>query len=356
MFKFTKHCVVYGATLLMLLLSSCDPKSGDDSIYPGTEVQGVFVMNEGSYGTPNSASLSIYNPLDNSVIEDIYAQGNTVAMDGMPSSIAFMSGKGYITATDKGKILVIDPKTGKQSAEITGLSSPRNIIGVNNDILVSNLYSNQIDIIDANTLKAKGKIELAKGEAAEFFVRIGDFIYTNFWSFGNSIAKISIQTMSVVKRVEVGVQPMTLFVDANMNLWTMTDGGFQGNPLGYEDPKLVCLDKDLNILKSFSVKRDPASMGVKMMMKNGGSTIYYSNYNVYKFNIDDDKLPVSHFVNTEGKSVYALGVDPINDDLYIGDAKNFVSKGAVHRYDKDGKLVNSFNVGINPNGFTFFLN
>jgi DNA-binding beta-propeller fold protein YncE len=58
--------------------------------------------------------------------------------------------------------------------------------------------------------------------------------------------------------------------------------------------------------------------------------------------------------NTNGSIFpYALGIDPENNQIYLGDAKGFSSSGQVKVYSKDGQLLESFSTGVGPNAFVF---
>jgi hypothetical protein len=67
----------------------------------------------------------------------------------------------------------------------------------------------------------------------------------------------------------------------------------------------------------------------------------------------NDSVP-SLFCDGEGKTFYCLGIQPENGDLYVSDVKDFVSRSAVLRYNKQGILVDEFYAGIISGDF-FFL-
>lgn len=346
------HCVVFSALIATLTLSSC--KFDDNNIIPPADKIGsVFVLNEGNRGASNS-SLSVYNPQTKSVVNDFFATANNAPLGDSPTSVSFYNGNGYVTISNSGKIYVIDPLTGKLVKKITDLNSPRYMVGAGGDrAYLSNLYSNHIDVLNLLNNTVEKKIDLKEGQFVDQFVKVGHFVYTNCWSYGTQILKIDTRSDDVVGSVEVGVQPMCLFLDAKNNLWTMTDGGYEGNPIGNEDPKLVCLDLNLNIIKEFTVKREPMARSVKMAMANLGETIYFQNLNLFKLHINSTELPNSPFIDLSTKNVYGLAVDPVSDDIYMSDAVDFVQNGAVLRYDSQGKLLDSFTVGINPGAFSF---
>lgn len=352
--NFMKHCVVFSATILSLLFTSCKPNEGGDPIDP--RVGSVFVLNEGNWGVSNS-SLSLYDPFTESVTANFFGNANNDALLGdVPTSVTLIENRAYITISNSGKVYVINPTTGILVEKIIDLNSPRHVVYVgDNKIYISNLYSNHIDIYNILTKQIVGKIELPAGAFAEQMVYLDGCIYANCWSYGKQIIKINISTGKVVGSVEVGVQPMTIALDKNNNLWTMTDGGYEGNPTGYENPKLVCLDANLNIVKSIEVPRDPKAVMHKMAMAHLGEYVYFTNSKLYRLSVADNTLPTEAFVDLSSNNVYGLAVDPISKEVYVSDAVDFVQNGTVMRYAKDGRLIHKFQVGINPGNISFVI-
>ena len=55
----------------------------------------------------------------------------------------------------------------------------------------------------------------------------------------------------------------------------------------------------------------------------------------------------------EIKTPYGIAVNPITEDIYITDARNYVSTGFVYCFDKNGKLKWKTEAGNIPAHFTF---
>ena len=71
----------------------------------------------------------------------------------------------------------------------------------------------------------------------------------------------------------------------------------------------------------------------------------------------DKRIPDLPFIVSENTSLYggfySLGIDPINSEIYVGDAIDHRQNGIVHRYAPSGKLIDEFKVGISPGNFGF---
>ena len=71
---------------------------------------------------------------------------------------------------------------------------------------------------------------------------------------------------------------------------------------------------------------------------------------MYSLSTSATALPTSPIVE---KSYYGFAVNPFNGNLLGGVAPNFSSSGSVEVLDEDGNLLDTYTVGIAPNGFAF---
>jgi hypothetical protein len=55
-----------------------------------------------------------------------------------------------------------------------------------------------------------------------------------------------------------------------------------------------------------------------------------------------------------GENLYGLGIDPFNGDIYLANAKDYVSKGDIIVLTAAGKEKARFSSGIIPSGFLFY--
>ncbi|MEG1955408.1 MAG: YncE family protein [Mucinivorans sp.] len=350
---------VYGmvpaVTLLLLstIVLSCSKNTATDQ----PPILGdVYVLCEGTYMASNG-SLTLYNSKTGESRPNFFKNANSIPLGDSPTSLTLYDGRGWLAISGSGKVFVIDPLSGVLTDKITGLNSPRYIHIVHKEKgYITNVMSSEINIFNPTTLQLTSSITLPDGLTGEMMVCSGEYIYVNCWSYGKRIVKIDTRTDKIVASTEVGVQPMCLYMDASGSLWTMTDGGYAGNPTGYENPRIVRLDPTtMNITLSLEVPRGTALMH-KMVMSGDRRTMYYMSGDIYRLDYKAIKLPTEPFIRAESHSFYSMGVHPIDGDLYLADAIDFKQNGVVYRYSaSSGVLLSSFSVGIAPGGFAFLL-
>ena len=67
--------------------------------------------------------------------------------------------------------------------------------------------------------------------------------------------------------------------------------------------------------------------------------------------VNAERLPLRPFLPYNNTLYYGLTINPKNGDVYVADAIDYVQKGMVYRYSKDGELLDQFYVGIIPGAF-----
>ncbi|MBK7667943.1 MAG: hypothetical protein IPJ32_11760 [Sphingobacteriaceae bacterium] len=152
----------YIIVLASLLLFSCVKDKPNDIMQPEVSFGSgfkVFITNEGNFGT-NNASVSMYEPRSEQVVNDIYkTQNNNAALGDVCQSMTKINNKYYVVVNNSGKIAVVNSSDFKVITNITGLQSPRHILPVTfSKAYVSDLYANAISIIDLNTNTKTGSI------------------------------------------------------------------------------------------------------------------------------------------------------------------------------------------------------
>ena len=319
-----------------------------------TSERGLFICNEGNFQYGN-ATLSYYDPTTKTVENEIFYRANAMKLGDVAQSMIIHNGIGWVVVNNSHVVFAIDPTTFKEVGRITGLTSPRYIHFVSDDkAYITQIWDNRIFIINPKRYEVTGYIEVpdmtSEQGSTEQMVQLGRYLYVNCWSYQNRLLKIDTETDSIVAELEVGIQPTSLALDCNGKLWTVTDGGYEGSPYGYEAPSLYRIDPEsFTIEKQFSFRKGDAPSEVQI---NGrGDTLYWINDDIWSMSVDADRVPVRPFLDSRGTIYYGLTVDPKSDEVYIADAVDYTQQGKIYRYSTSGELLDEFYVGIIPGAF-----
>lgn len=368
-----KKCVLLG--LVGLVFSSCNSKSDEpnkpDIDIPSISSETLYVVNAGRFNYSN-ASITKCNQ-DGIATNEVFYKANGFKLGDVAQSATVYNDKVWIVVNNSNVIFAVDKNTFKEVGRIDkNLLSPRYIHFVSEDkAYVSQMYSSKIAIVDPRLYTVKGYIDVPEGAngisvgSTEEMVQVGDYVFVNLWSYDNRILKIDTKTDTVVDDLTVGIQPNSLVVDKNFDLWTLCDGGgWEENPAGYESPRLLCIDvKDMKVKSTYSFALGNSMS--KLSIDGSGSILYWINnkFNgigdnvggVYKMSINSNSVPSNAFVASNGKYFYSMTISPLDGDLFVADALDYDQPGVVYHYSSEGDLIGHFEAGVIPTAYAWVL-
>lgn len=316
--------------------------------------KGLFILNEGNYMYGN-ASLSYYNPDKKEIQDEVFARSNAFPLGDVAQSMTFYGGLGWIVVNNSGVIFAIDPSTFKEVRRISGFTSPRYIHFLSpHKAYVTQLWDPRIYIVDPAGCRIIGYIDTDmdfETGSTEMMVQIGDYVYVNCWSYQNCILKIDTRTDTVTDKLVVGIQPSALVKDLNDKLWTITDGGYEGSPYGHERATLQRLDADSFVTEQTFYFDYGCQPRMLCTSGDGGQLFWICDAGVFCMDVTADSLPRQAIINADGALFYSLTIDPATGEMYVSDAIDYSQRGVVYRYSPDGRLLDSFGVGVNPGNF-----
>ncbi|MBE6306278.1 MAG: YncE family protein [Bacteroidales bacterium] len=319
-----------------------------------TSGDGLFITCEGNFQYGN-ASLSYYDPSKKVVENDIFNRANAMKLGDVAQSMVIRGDVGWVVVNNSHVLFAIDINTFKERGRITNLTSPRYIHFLSDEkAYVTQLWDNRIFIVNPKRYEIIGHIDCPnmtmESGSTEQMVQYGKYVYVNCWSYQNRILKIDTETDSVVDELVVGIQPAALVLDKNNKLWTITDGGYEGSPYGYEPPSLYRIDAE-----TFTIERVyQFALGDntgELQLNRAGDMLYWLNDDVWAMSVDDESVPIRPFLPNRGTIYYGLTVSPDNGDVYVADAIDYQQPGKIYRYSSDGTLIDEFYVGIIPGAF-----
>ena len=340
--------------LATLLLTSCMKwEYGNEESFEASP-SGLFITNEGNFQYGN-ASLSFYDPATRTIENEVFYRANGMKLGDVAQSMTVHNGVGWIVVNNSHVVFAIDLNTFREVGRITNLTSPRYIHFVSADkAYISNIWDNRITVVNPRTYQITGYIDCPEMTietgSTEQMVQWGDYVYVNCWSYQNRILKIDTRTDTVVDELEVGIQPTSLVLDRNGKIWTITDGGYEDSPYGYEAPSLYRIDAE-----TFRIEREfPFALGddpSEVQINGAGDRIYWLNDDVWEMDVEAERLPVRPFLEQRETIYYGLTIDPRSGEVYVADAIDYQQQGMIYRYSPAGELLDEFYVGVIPGAF-----
>jgi len=350
-------------SLVAVLLVSCD-NDNDPTPDPPVAQAGYFIINEGAFGNANT-TLSYYDRQNNTVSNDVFQSVNNRPLGDQTQSMTVFEERGFIIVQNSSKIEVINRDDFSSIATIgldDGIVSPRYFLGINSSKGYvtdwgADGISGTIKVIDLDTYEVASSINV--GQGPNRLILHNDQVYVangGGLGYDSTVVVIDPQTDTVVKTIVVGDNPNSLTVDANGQLWVAGSGRVVFDPVDFSiieeesTPGFIArLDNDEVELK---LEVDQLSSGPGSVTTNvTGQTIYFLYASeVYQLGINENELPASPLISGP---LYGLSVDPVSGELVTGSAPNFSDDGTFSRYSTGGELIESYTVGIAPNGFAF---
>ncbi|MFW5645209.1 MAG: YncE family protein, partial [Bacteroidota bacterium] len=235
--------------------------------------KGLFILNEGNYGSGN-ASLSYYERDSFRVTNDIFLSVNNIPIGDVPQSMIIKDSLAYLTVSNSGKILVFSIFDFKHKGTIGGLFAPRYMLFINDSLmLVSDLYKRSIDVVNFRSLKIVNTIPV--GGAVEQMLMHRNCIYAASWSFNDKLYKISLADMRVTDSLATGLQPNSMVIDKQKNIWVLCDGGYPGNDAGHEKARLLRIEPaSFEIISDFEFS-DLSSSPTELSINSAEDTLYF---------------------------------------------------------------------------------
>lgn len=345
------------AVVLMLLtgLSGCMKWDyGDTEEVFASSPDGLFILNEGNFQYGN-ATLSYYDPSTNSVANEVFYRANGMRLGDVAQSMTMYGGRGWIVVNNSHVIFAINPDTFRETGRIEGFTSPRYIHFVSDTkAYVSQIWDNRMVIINPSRYEVTGYITVPgmamESGSTEQMVQWGKYVFCNCWSYQNRIIKIDTETDRVVDELAVGIQPTSIVLDRHDKLWTITDGGYEGSPYGYEPPALVRIDAaTFRVEKKFPFRLGQAPG--ELQLNGSRDRLYWINDDIWEMDVEADALPEEPFLKRRDTKYYGLTVNPYNDEVYVADAIDYQQQGLIYRFAVDGTLLDTFYVGVIPGSF-----
>lgn len=314
---------------------------------------GVFILNEGGAGSGNSSVSFLAN---NTLQNDIYSVvNNGDELGDTAQSMGIKGDKVYFVMNISNEVVVANSTTLVKTTRITeGLENPRYIAFYGEKAYVTcwgkadDDTDDHLAVIDLSTNTVTGNIPLAVG--VEKVMTIGEKLYVaHKGGYGNNnLVSVVNPVTNAVVTIEVGDVPNAM-VEKGGFLYVMCGGkpSWSGSESTGKLVTIKLADNTVTESLTFFGVQHPSGLGIHE------NNLYYTvDAGIYKKEIAAATLPETPLFSIDPQGLYGIyGFDVIDDKLYIGDAGGFVNPGVAHVYTTAGTHVQTYTVGISPNGF-----
>lgn len=345
-------------------------------INPDAIPVGMYLLNEGNMGS-NKSTIDFVDFQNAYYIRNLYAERNPTVvkeLGDVGNDIQIYGSKLYAVINCSHKVEVMDAATCERIGQID-ISNCRYIqfsrgfayvsayvgpVAIDPDAQAGAIYK-----IDTASLEITAEVTV--GYQPEELVIKGDYIYVansggyRVPNYDSTISVVEIYGMKQVQKISVAINLHRLKQDSYGKLWVSSRGDYNSIP-----SRLFVLERKSSNSKDMVVT-DTLDIACSNMCIKGDSLYFYSvewseqeEDNTVSYGIIDvttKELITDHFITdgteTDIKIPYGIQVNPENGDIYVTDAKNYVSSGVLHCYSKEGVLKWSVRTGDIPAHMAF---
>ena len=347
---------------------------GDNS---RSDYAGLYLLNEGNMGS-NKCSLDFVDFDNGYYVRNLYAEKNpnvVKELGDVGNDVQIYGSKMYAVMEDTAQLGIKpatqNPRVINYMDEIIAFVS----ILIDKGFAYVSAYVGPVGIdpnaqlgavfqVDTATLEITAEVtvgyqpdELVIQDGLIYVANSGGYRKPNY---DNTVSVIDIETMTQIRKIPVGINLHRIRADKYGKLWVSSRGDYEKIP-----SRLFVLEKDKRTNRM--EVRDTLNVSCSEMDICGDSLYLYSvewsnisqenNVTYGIIDVRTGELISNSFIKdgteTDIEIPYGLKVNPETGDVYVTDAKNYVSSGNLHCYGRDGIRKWSVRTGDIPAHMAF---
>lgn len=336
---------------------------------------GLYLLNEGNMGS-NKCTLDFVDFEQGQYARNLYAERNpnvVKELGDVGNDIQVYGSKLYAVINCSHKVEVLDARTCRRIGQVdipncryvafdggyAYVSSYVGPVGIDPNAQLGAVFQ-----IDTATLEVTAEVtvgyqpdELVVQDGLIYVANSGGYRKPNY---DYTVSVVDIATMTQIRKIPVGINLHRVRADRYGKLWVSSRGDYKSVP-----SRLFVLEKDKHTGRM--EVSDTLDIPCSEMEICGDSLYLYSvawndasQENNVTYGIVDVRTGevVSDSFIKDGTEAdieipYGLKVNPENGDIYVTDAKNYVSSGNLLCYGRDGKLKWKVRTGDIPAHMAF---
>lgn len=342
---------------------------------PDTGVRGFYLVNEGNMGS-NKCTLDYFDYFTGLYARNFYAERNPNVikeLGDVGNDVGIYGSKLWVVVNCSHKVEVMDAHTGIRLGQVD-IPNCRYVRFHRGKAYVSSYVGPvRIDpdapkgaVYEVDTLSLAVTRKVSVGYQPEEMEVVDDYMYVansggyRAPDYDRTVSVIEMIDFKQVQQIPVGINLHRLKKDNRKQLWVSSRGDYRERP-----SRLYVLGKVAGYNR-MEVK-DTIPIACSNMAVRGDSLYCYatewneytaSNTITYAIVNTATHEVVSRSFITDGteKNIeipYGIAIHPETGDIFITDAKNYVSSGTLHCYSREGKLKWSVRTGDIPAHIAF---
>jgi hypothetical protein len=359
--NFTLIFYALPAILIIMLIASCrkNPQVTPEQVEtifppnPTSVIKGMYLLNEGNMNQ-NKASLDYVDFLTGQYKRNIYSQANpdvTKGLGDVGNDIGIYGSKMYVVVNISNKVEVLDVKTAKRIAQIN-ITNCRYVTFHNGKAYVSAYLgtvgdpkapNGVVDEIDTSALTITRKVTV--GRQPEEMAIVGEKLYiANSGGYSppdyeRTVSVIDLASFTEIKRIDVAINLDRVKADKYGDLYVTSRGDYYSIP-----SKLFVIDtKTDQVKKTFDIAASNLWIDDDTAYIYSTEWSYTQQKNTITYgmiNVKDETIINRSFITdgTDQKIAipYGIIVNPITKEVFVTDAKDYVTPGTLYCFDAAG--------------------
>lgn len=335
---------------------------------------GIYLVNQGNQGS-NKARLDFLNFHNGFYIRDVFTEYNPEVVKGLGDTgndVQVYKGKVFVVVNGSHKVEIMDAYSMKRLAQVD-VPNCRFIAFDGNSAYVTSYVAKDKEAlktqkgalyrIDLDTYKVTGQVtvgyqpeQLVIMDGKAYVANSGGYVA----GYDDTVSVVDLKSMKVEYDIKVAINLGLMLVDAEGTIWVSSQGNFSdvSSTLNYLVKKgdKYELGGSVNVpVSSMALAGDKIYVIGSTYTNTNGTWALTTTYNIV--NAKTRKLESGSFI-TDGTerditTAYTVTVNPGNGDIYVTDAKDYVSSGTLHCYTGSGKRKWSVRTGDIPDRIAF---
>lgn len=375
-----QNTLIHAALFFCFLLAGCRgdlpfiPSEEEDVPGAGetsTRIRGLYVLNEGNMGS-NKASLDCFSYETGTYLRNIYPTRNpgiVKELGDVGNDLAVYGDKLYAVINCSHYVEVMDVRTARHVGSVDILNCRYITFDQGKAYVSSYAGPVQIDpnarpgkVVEVDTASLQITREVVVGYQPEEMVVCDGRLYVansggyRFPDYDTTVSVIDLETFQVIRTIDVAINLHRMVKDRYGRIYVSSRGDYydQGADVYVIDSRTDRVVSNLGVPASeLCLSGDSLYMtSVEWNYTTGSNAVSYTLYDVAREEV------VSRQFITDGTDKriqipYGLAVNPETKEIFVTDAKDYVTPGTLYCFTPAGELKWEVTTGDIPAHLAF---